>query len=163
MASVAILICGGSGIATDTKHFLTSAQEVNNYTDRHANIHEIISTWHIICNSPSSGWIPKSPDASRGMLPNQPHALCKNILWTRKHKLADMFWKNQTIWSPWRLFKSSLAMLIYWLTSLLRRMKINTECLTSYIDFLIFHMHYFFMIEKYLMYIKLNSHMSLLI
>jgi len=60
--------------------------------------------------------MPKSPDASRGMLPNQPHALCKNILWTRKHKLADMFWKNRTIWSPWKLFKSSLEMLIYRLT-----------------------------------------------
>lgn len=78
-------------------------EQIHNYTDMHTNIHKIKSTSHLICNSPSSGWMPKSPDASRGMLPNQPHALCKNILWTRKHKLADTFWKNQTIWSPWRL------------------------------------------------------------
>lgn len=45
-------------------------------------------------NSPS-GWMPKSPDASIGMLPNQPLALCKNILWTRKHKVADMFWNKK--------------------------------------------------------------------
>lgn len=52
------------------------------------------STWHIRWNSPSSGWMPKSPDASRGTLPNRPFALCKNILWPRKHKLVDMFWNN---------------------------------------------------------------------
>jgi hypothetical protein len=71
-------------------------------TDIDTNIHKIISTWHIICNSPSSGWIPKSPDASRGTLPNRPFALCKNILWPRKHKLVDMFWnkiqKAQWVW-----------------------------------------------------------------
>lgn len=52
------------------------------------------STWHIRWNSPSSGWMPKSPDASKGTLPNQPLALCKNILWPRKHKLADMFFND---------------------------------------------------------------------
>lgn len=60
------------------------------------------NTWHIRWNSPSSGWMPKSPDASRGTLPNQPLALCKNILWPRKHKLVDIFWnkiqKAQRIW-----------------------------------------------------------------
>lgn len=54
-------------------------------------------------------------------------------------------------------------MLIYGLTSFDKGRKINIECLTSYVDFLIFHMHYFFMIENYLMNIKLISHVTLLI
>lgn len=58
-------------------------------------------TWHIRWYSPSSGWMPKSPDASIGMLPNQQFAWCKNILWPRKRKLAEMFcnrqWKTEQV------------------------------------------------------------------
>lgn len=61
-------------------------------------------TWHMRWYSPSSGWMPKSPEASKGRSPNQPLALCKNIRWARKHKLADISCKRvwcshkKTLW-----------------------------------------------------------------
>lgn len=53
------------------------------------------ATWHIRWNSPSSGWIPKSPEASKGTFPNQPLVLWRKMRWPRNDKLAETSCKNK--------------------------------------------------------------------
>ena len=52
----------------------------------------VYGTCHIRWNSPSSGFSPKSPEASTGASPNHPLALCRNTLWPRNDNFATISW-----------------------------------------------------------------------